>query len=270
MLAVTTRNKLRSRRFFLPMARAWLIVRGQLARTPGMVRFITGIANLTEFYTLTLWESRQAMLTFTASGGHRQIMWMFTRWSESFWSMRWEPTVDKVGRWGDSKLAGAVPAIEADECADSPAWLFRSQMAASLAPYIDTVGRPDKRDLNPKTCGVVAVLARVATPWPVDVSHLRHSLRPWRSHPCLLRSVVGVGPGECLLVTLWQDDAMEESKALMQSLVRRFQDAWTMRLTAGDYEIGNWDGLRLRQMATGHPVAEHAPRPDSPIISLAL
>ena len=269
MLAVTTRNKLRGPRFFLPMVRAWLLVRRQLARTPGMLRYITGIASLTEFYTLTLWESKSAMFAFTASGGHRQMMWMFTRWSQSFWSMRWQPTTDEAGAWGSMRLVDEGIATEPQEIVNGLAWLARSQVAESLAPYIDTVGRPDKRDLDPTACGVEAVLARVVTPSPAVVTRLIRGMRPCRSAPGLLRFTVGVGPGECLLVTLWRCEAQNESKALMQSLVERFPTAWAMRLTAGDYEIGHWNGLRLRQMAASRAVAKHARQPDTVVINLA-
>lgn len=270
MVAVTTRNKLRGPRFFLPMLRAWLLIRRQLSQTPGMLRYITGIASLTEFYTLTIWDSRSAMFRFTASGGHRQMMWMFTRWSESFWSMRWHTTADEVGVWGGSKLAAETISVEElDERPNSPVWLARSQVAESLAPYIDTAGRPDKRDLDPTTCGVAAVLARVATPSPLQVNRLIRAMRPWRTTPGLLRFTAGVGLGECLLVSLWWADALNEATSLMQSIVGRFPNAWAMRLTAGDYEIGHWDGLRLRQMAMTRTVAERVRQPHPAMIGLA-
>ncbi len=249
MLAVTTRNKLRSPRFFPAMVRAWLHVRQQLSRTPGMVRYITGIAGLTEFYTLTLWESRAAMFNFTAGDGHRQMMWNFTRWSESFWAMRWCPTADALGAWGNTPLAESGCAAEPDDRHASPDWLARSPVMETLAPYIDTAGRPDKRDLNPTMCGVETVLARMVTRSPLDVSRLMRAMHPWRSSPGLLRFALGVGLGECLLVSLWRADGLEDARAWMQFVGEHFPNSWAMRLTAGDYEIGHWNDLRLRQMA---------------------
>ena len=87
MFAITTRNKLRSRRHAISMIFAWRRIRQQLARTPGMLAYTTGMANLTEFYTLTLWEKEIDMTLFMASDDHREMMWNVRHWSESFWSM---------------------------------------------------------------------------------------------------------------------------------------------------------------------------------------
>ena len=81
------------------MILAWRRIRQQLARTPGMLAYTTGMANLTEFYTLTLWEKEIDMTLFMASDDHREMMWNVRHWSESFWSMRWNPTMDEVGIW---------------------------------------------------------------------------------------------------------------------------------------------------------------------------
>ncbi len=262
MLAVTTRNKLRSPRFFPSMVRAWLHVRQQLSRTSGMVCYITGIAGLTEFYTLTLWESRAAMFNFTAGDGHRQMMWNFTRWSESFWAMRWRPTADALGAWGNAPLADSGCVTEPDDKHASPAWLAHSPVRESLTPYIDTAGRPDQRDLDPSTCGVEAVLARVAIRSPLELHRLFRVVHPWRSAPGLLRFALGVGPGECLVVSLWRAEARETIEALRHSIAGCFREAWAMRLTAGDYEIGQWNHLRLRQMVAvrhTHPPSYSTP-----------
>src|SRR5215472_4027942 len=101
MLAVTTRNKLHSIRFSLPMLRARRYVSAQLATTPGLIRYVSAIASPTEFLTLTVWENRQVMFNFMNSDAHRRFMWMFTRWSASFWSMRWMPTTMEEGAWNE-------------------------------------------------------------------------------------------------------------------------------------------------------------------------
>jgi hypothetical protein len=80
------------------------------------------------------------------------------------------------------------------------------------------------------------------------MAHLLRETRPWRSRPGLLRCAVGVGPGECLLITIWQAEAMQEEQALLQFLETRFPQAWAMRFNPGDYEIGHWNSLRLRQL----------------------
>lgn len=74
MLAVTTRNKLRSARYSLPMMRARGFVREQLATTRGLIRYISAIASPTEFLTMTVWQNRQAMFDFMSSGAHQEFM----------------------------------------------------------------------------------------------------------------------------------------------------------------------------------------------------
>lgn len=250
MLAVTTRNKLRSRRFFVPMLYASWQVRRQLAQTPGIVRFATGIAGLTEFYTLTIWESKTAMFQFTASGNHRQMMWLFSRWSDSFWAMRWRPTPDEAGYWDNLRLN--VPDITNEDLEDGPAWLTQSQVAEILAPHIDIVGRPDKRELDPTTCGVTAVLAYIPTYSPFTKMHLQHIIQPWRNSPDLLRFTVGSTTSGYLLVSLWPVKAMDEVHKFMDKLTMELKNSWLMRFAAGNYEIGNWDGLRLRSFVRRH------------------
>src|SRR5579863_293685 len=108
MLAVTTRNKLRSWHFSVPMMRAQRYVREQLMATPGLIRYTSAIASPTEFLTMTVWENRQAMFNFMSSGAHQEFMWMFSRWSASFWSMRWIPTDAEDGAWDGLSLKNLV------------------------------------------------------------------------------------------------------------------------------------------------------------------
>src|SRR5260370_3049071 len=108
MLAGTTRNKLRSWRFSLPMVRARRYVREQLGTTPGLIRYISAIASPTEFLTMTVWENRQSMFNFMSSGAHEKFMWMFSRLSASFCSMRWMPTTAEAGAWDGLSFANMV------------------------------------------------------------------------------------------------------------------------------------------------------------------
>lgn len=247
MLAVTTRNKLRSRRYFLPMLIARIQVRRQLEETPGIVRHATGVAGLTEFYTLTVWEDHSAMLNFMSSGSHERLMWLFTRWSAAFWSMRWRPTADETGEWNGAQLS-QLDTGAPEQSADGRSWLARSPVADLLGEYYATNGRPDKRDLDPTPCGVTAVLARIPVRSPLAFTRLRQAKHAWQSAPGLLRLTLGFEPGECLLIALWQANA-GGARRQMETVKARFPNAWAMQLTAGDYEIGNWDGLRLRQLA---------------------
>ena len=93
------------------------------------------------------------------------------------------------------------------------------------------------------------MLARIPMISPMALVRLRRVLRPWRSdHPHLLRFKLAVGLGECFLIAVWEAGALEESRALMATLMRSFPNAWTMRFRGHDFEVGHWDDLRLREI----------------------
>ncbi|MGH2767582.1 MAG: antibiotic biosynthesis monooxygenase, partial [Actinomycetota bacterium] len=140
-LAVTTRSHLRRARFFLPMLRASLRIRRQLAVAPGCIRFASIIMGTKEFWTLTVWESRQKMLDFMKSGEHEDIMWEFSNWLDSFWLMRWRPTQEEQGEWNGVRLSQrkALPAPAAERTdqekrALTAAWTSVPRLRAASDP----------------------------------------------------------------------------------------------------------------------------------------
>ncbi len=50
------------------------------------------------------------------------------------------------------------------------------------------------------------------------------------------------------VLTLWQDVSDGAADAVYV-LRQRLGASWTMSWAAGEYEIGHWNGLRLRQLA---------------------
>ena len=104
--AVTTRSRLKSARFFAPMYRASDRVKRQLADTPGCLRFASVAASPREFWSISVWRSREEMQDFMRSGAHETFMWNFSRWFDSFWLVRWSPTEDEHGRWSGLPLQG--------------------------------------------------------------------------------------------------------------------------------------------------------------------
>ncbi len=242
MLAVTTRNKLHSTRFSLPMLQARRHVRDQLATTPGLIRYASAIASPTEFLTLTVWESRQAMFNFMSSGAHEQFMWMFSRWSASFWSMRWVPTTMEEGAWEGLSLASRA------EPGDQT-W----RAALPKAPQLPLPERrPGRHVGDPSASGVYAIFALVDVANPGDFWVLLRAVRSFRcetDHVRPLRWSVGsVEPCRFLALTLWHDDALEGPADAVRRLRRSLNASWTMCWRAGEYEIGHWNGLRLRQL----------------------
>lgn len=260
MFAVTTRNKLRSARYAPNMIRAWFRVRRQLYGTPGMLRYTTGIASLTEFYTCTLWETEMQMFAFMSSDAHRDMMWNFSRWSDSFWAMRWDASEDELGTW---KVSGVM-----DEGAFASRFNLSPGAATQPSPRGNYVSRwlvdqgvipePEEPEEPEKPSGIpgtTAVVARVPMISPLTLVRLRKRLRPWlTAHPDLLRFTLAVGLGECFLIAVWKVGALEESRVLMATLLRRFPNAWTMRFRGHDYEVGHWDQLRLREVRVPDPL----------------
>src|SRR5262249_47025550 len=185
MLAVVTRNELHSWRFCLPMLRARRSIREQLAATPGLIRQVTAVASPTEFFTLTVWESRQAMFNFMSAGAHESFMWMFARWSASFWSVRWLPTTAEFGTWDGLSLASLVTA-------NGQAW------EPPQTPSLPLSGRsgstPGSHFADPRQSGVFATTVLVETANPLCQKTLLRHVRGLNNDGGsreLLRTIVG-------------------------------------------------------------------------------
>lgn len=247
MLAVTTRNRLRSWRYCVPMMRARGYIREQLATTRGLIRYVSAIASPTEFLTMTVWENRQAMFNFMSSGAHQEFMWMFSRWSASFWSMRWIPTDAEDGTWEGLSLRNLVEP-------DAQSWSDARPQAPLLPMSDQQPGRtPGGRLADPSSCDVYAITALVEAANPGHYWRLLGAVREFRhevGQSQLLRwNVATVGPRSFWVLTLWRN-ASGESTDAVRKLRQCVGASWTMCWNAGEYEIGNWNGLRLRQLAS--------------------
>ena len=226
MLAVTTRNRLRSARFCVPMLLARREIARQLEHQHGLLHYASGITSPTEFFTLTVWRDRESMQRFMQSGAHERNMWQFTRWTSSFWGMRWDPLADPT-----------------------PPQVSPLVTAGLLAPHAVLAGplgpRPEGAGVEPRRSGITCVTAifegvRSSLRLRTAASGLRVRQR---EDARLLRWAVGMDlPPRGLIIALWDDAA--------ESCVDVVGDAtWVSTWQAGDYEIGHWDGLRLRQAA---------------------
>ncbi len=246
MLAVTTRNRLHSARFCLPMLRARALIARQLADTPGLVRYASGVAGPTEFLTLTVWEDKAAMRTFMQSGAHEQFMWLFSRWTRSFWGMRWEPGEDEHGAWDGLRLAGRA----AQTRSVSP--LVAVGLLPAESPRAGPTGpRAESGPVEPRACGLFGATAILAGPRALGgAGGVRRRLQSEAANgDDLVRWAVGLDlPPRALVVTLWRDTRAAKARAL-NLLGRELPATWAIRWQPGDYEIGHWDGLRLRQAA---------------------
>lgn len=237
------------------MIKAWFRVRRQLYKTKGMIRYSTGIANLTEFYTVTLWENEMDMFAFMSSDAHRDMMWNFSKWSESFWAMRWDASTDEVGAWTTSYTNNNkgfhdqfdVTLGRSSHSTRNPVqeWLIEKGLGKHLE-------MPDKLDAkSPQAHGIpgtMALLARIPAKSPPKYYKILTHLGYWRAEAGIIKLSVCIGFGECIVIAILNAGALEESRRLMLLLENFFPDAWAMRFKGHDYEVGHWDGLRLREI----------------------
>src|SRR5262245_56731081 len=223
MLAVTTRNRLRSPRFCLPMLRARRVIARQLAATPGLIRYASGVVSHSEFLTLTVWEDRAAMQAFMRTGAHEQLMWQFTRWTASFWGMRWEPSEDERGAWNVLHLGqAAAPARPVSPLVAVGLLPPNPPRAGPLGP------RTEAGVVEPRECGLVGITARMeGAGAPLALrSAQRHLAAEAAAHADLVRYAVGADwPPQALVVSLWRDSAATRALELM---ARELRASWAM------------------------------------------
>lgn len=172
---------------------------------------------------------------------------MFTRWSASFWSMRWMPTVAEEGAWQGLSLRDS---IEPEEHVRNDA----QPRVPHLPLSEQQAGRvPGGRLADPSSCGVYAVTALVEAANPGHLWRLLSALREFRrageDFRPLRWNIGSVGPRSFWILTLWRADPEGQHEAV-RVLRERLNASWCMGWRAGEYEIGNWNGLRLRQLAS--------------------
>ena len=226
----------------------------QLADQPGLVRYASGISSPTEFFTLTVWENRESMQRFMQTGAHEELMWHFTRWTSNFWGMRWEPgpRAAEIGTWDGLRLSD----LQANPPPRSP--LIAAGLLPPNTPRAGPLGpRPEVSAREPRGSGIFAVIARYEGA-RAALGAMRRSLRePSRDRTSEAAAVggdpqvrCGCGvdwPPQALSITLWHNEPGAPERAITQA--QAAGAVWAMCWQPADYEIGHWNGLRLRQSA---------------------
>jgi hypothetical protein len=259
LFAFTTRSRLKGPWFFPHMLYATLRVRRQLKQTGDVVRWASIIASPTEFWTITVWNSRHDMQEFMRSGAHDDIMWNFSKWLRSFWLMRWRPGPEEIGRWKGLTMGRPEPAYQATEGPKAEALekalehlpRLRSSMTVDGAVTYDTTAYARRRRAEVKGAGGGVVHVKTSPLRTVEAYlALRALEQEARGDPDYLRGVVGVSrPGQLYLLSVWRDRA--GTRRLLHSpqlrkLVERFPGSWANEWLP-ENEFGHWDGLRLRR-----------------------
>ncbi len=260
LLVVTTRSRLKGVRCLPQMTLETLRVRRQLAHTEGVVRWASFVAGPTEFWTITVWNSRHLMQEFMRSQAHGDIMWNITKLLHSFWVLRWRPGPNELGTWSGVVLApppeeppAAAPfaPLDFDPLVNLPH--LKAAMNGAGAPTYE--GGADYRKAKARMRGATATVVRVRA------GRLRAASALWQlvaqrrrlqANPRLLRSAVGVGKlrlGEVCLLTVWP--AREDALEMLQSdwattAAHRWGERYWANEWAAESEFGHWDGLRLR------------------------
>jgi hypothetical protein len=258
---VTTRLRLKSARFFIPVLRANSRIKQQLALDPDSVRFASIVASPTELWTVSVWRSRHAMQQFMRSGAHEELMWNFSRWFASFWLMRWAPTPEEHGAWDGLELGDRSQA-EPHESRPDSGWRgaidslpeLRAAMGPAGAP--DFLHAPDTRRQLGRVAGGTAATLRLVLPssaaLPAAWSDLRGLSAGVRGSPETLGYVFGLAhPDELFALAVFSTErAWRRWRGTysLRAILRRWgEGAWLMRWGA-QHEFGHWDGERLRRL----------------------
>jgi hypothetical protein len=265
LFAVTTRSRLKGPWFFPHMLIATLRVRRQLKRTSDVVRWASIIAGPTEFWTITVWKSQHDMHEFMRSGAHDDIMWLFSRWLQSFWLMRWRPGPEELGRWKGLAMGRAEPAYKVDgtkpealEKALEHLPQLRSAMGDDGSVSHDTTVSARRRRAEVRGAGGGVVHVKTSPGRTVAAYlALRRLEREARDDPDYLKGVVGISrPGQVYLLSVWRDRA--GTRRMLRSpqlgkLREQFPGAWANEWLP-ENEFGHWDGLRLRRTRTRYSI----------------
>ncbi|MDQ6839673.1 MAG: hypothetical protein M3137_15435 [Actinomycetota bacterium] len=274
---MTTRSRLKGARFFVPMLRASRRIRRQLAESEEVVRWASVVTGPTEFWTVTVWQTRHDMQEFMRSGAHEAIMWQFSRWLTSFWLMRWRPGPWELGTWRGRSIAqperddegresaGPRPPNEAlDRALEHLPWLKAATGPDGAACY-ESTGNARRRRAEVGGAGG-AMICVSGRPWRTlamrrALTRIRHQAA---GDADFLRAALGFGPpGEVYLMALWKtrDGARRLLSSPELAAVAGRWSGWANEWLP-ENEFGHWDGLRLRRAKGRHaiPVPEAAMR----------
>ena len=97
MICVTTRFRLRHFWMLLPMYLTYRSMRRDLKRAPGLIRYAFLLQNPTACCTLSIWESEEALNTFTNAPRHVHAVRRAKRWCREIWSAYWR--IDAISKY---------------------------------------------------------------------------------------------------------------------------------------------------------------------------
>lgn len=102
MVASVTRLRVRFVRYLPAFMWKTFLAQRQVMRTPGFLGGRLLIDTGRTFWTLTLWESEQAMKAFRGSGAHARVMPRLLEWCDEASYAHWAPASDAVPTWPEA------------------------------------------------------------------------------------------------------------------------------------------------------------------------
>jgi hypothetical protein len=102
MLASVTRLRVRFVRYIPAFVWKTLLAQRQVMRAPGFCGGRLLVDASRTFWTLTLWESEQAMKTFRGSGAHARVMPRLLEWCDEASYAHWIPANASVPDWPEA------------------------------------------------------------------------------------------------------------------------------------------------------------------------
>jgi hypothetical protein len=102
MFASVTRLRVRSLKFLPPFLWYTLQSQRQVVRSAGFLGGRLLVDSHRTYWTLTLWDSEQAMKKFRGTGAHSRVMSRLAGWCDEAAYAHWTPEQDSVPQWKDA------------------------------------------------------------------------------------------------------------------------------------------------------------------------
>lgn len=259
LVIVTTRSRLQQRTSFVPMVVATALIRRQLTRTEGLIRWASVVADRTEFSTVTVWRNTHVMQEFMRSQAHGRYLWRVSRWLSSFWLMRWRPGSHAVGAWDGLELTAPD---HADTAPVDPALNERADLVLGRIPELRAAmgeraiashrDAPTTARNRRRVTGSSGLLVRVPVRrWrrPAALRELRRLREDLSTEPTLFGVTFGPAAPQAVLLLAVFTDAARPAQLIAEGpvtdLVARRPGSAALELLP-ESEFGHWDGRRLR------------------------
>ncbi|SRR5579885_1750633 len=106
MLCVTTRFQLKHFWYLLPMYLAYRGLRRDLKVSPGLIRYAFLLQSPLACFTISIWESEQALIIFSNTTNHINAVRRAKQLCRSIWSTYWH--IHAVSKYAN-QWPGAIP-----------------------------------------------------------------------------------------------------------------------------------------------------------------